>query len=365
MKKIGFALAVLAGVIMSSCSHEVKKESPELGKFILSDSMQKIIQVEDVSTDDVSGDITLNGEITYDQNSVVRVMPLVSGVAQDVKVNIGDKVSQGQVLATIRSGEAAGLQSDLVAARSNVQLAEKNLEVTLGMQEKGVASQRDVLQAQQDLAKAKGDLTRVQSQIGIIGTSTAGGNSVSLTSPQSGYIVERKLNPNQQIRSDDPTPLFVVSDLKRVWVMANVYEVDVEKIKMGEEVVVKTLAHPDQKLIGKIDYISNALDPLSRTLQVRVVLNNPNYDLKPQMFARVSVNYKENDKKMPSIPSEAVVFDRSRNYVVVYKAKDNLEVREVEIMDAPGSRTFIKSGLEPGEKVVSKAALLVYQAIRQ
>ena len=364
MKRILF-MALSAAFLLSACSHETKKETVELSKFALSDSMQKMIKIDEVVTDHVEGMISLNGEISYDQNNVVKVMPLVSGICQEVKVNIGDRVSQGQPLATIRSSEAAGLQSDLVAAKNNVQIAQKSLEVAQSMQEKGVASQRDILQAQADLAKAQSDLSRVQSQQSIIGTSATSGSSVSLICPQAGYIVERKLNPNQQIRTDDASPLFTVSDLKRVWVMANVYEVDVEKIQIGEAVTVTTLAHPDRKFEGKIDYISNALDPVSRTLQVRVVLDNPDYLLKPQMFARVGVSFKEKERQMPYVPSEAIVFDRSRNYVVVYKAKNDLEIREVELLDAQGPKTYIQSGLQPGEKVISKAALMIYQAIRQ
>ena len=364
MKRILW-MAVSVAVLLSACSHETKKETVALGKFALSDSMQKIIKIDEVVTDHVEGMISLNGEVSYDQNNVVKVMPLVSGICQDVKVNIGDRVSQGQALATIKSSEAAGLQNDLVTAKTNVQIAQKSLEVAESMQEKGVASQRDILQAQSDLAKAQSDLNRVQSQLSIIGTSTVGGASVSLICPQAGYIVERKLNANQQIRADDASPLFTVSDLKRVWVMANVYEVDVEKIKVGEEVTVTTLAHPDKKFEGKIDYVSNALDPVSRTLQVRVVLDNPDYLLKPQMFARVGVSFKEKDKQMPYVPSESIVFDRSRNYVVVYKAANDLEIREVELLDAQGARTYIQAGVQPGEKVISKAALMIYQAIRQ
>lgn len=352
--------------MLNSCSHEEKKMNTNSPKFTLSDTMQKIIKIDDVAVGRVEGVVSLNGEVTYDQNNVIKVMPIVSGICQDVSVNLGDRVSQGQTIAVIRSTEAIGLQNELVNARSAEALAKKNLEVTQSMVDKGVASQRDLLQAQQDLAKAESDLTRVTNQLSIIGTSAAAkGANVQLTAPESGFIVERKLNPNQLIRSDDGTPLFTVSDLKKVWVMANVYEVDVEKVKVGDSVMVKTLAHPDKIFYGKIDLVSNALDPVARTLQVRVVLDNPEYLLKPQMYARVAVSFKEKEKEMPFVPSEAIVFDRSRNYVVVYHAKDDLEIREVEVLDSQGLRTYITSGLKPGEKVVSRSALLIYQAIRQ
>jgi cobalt-zinc-cadmium efflux system membrane fusion protein len=358
-----FSLA-LAG--LTSCSHEIKKPNTDTAKFVLSDTMAKIIKLDEVTMGRVDGIVSLNGEVTYDQNNVIKVMPIVSGICQDVKVNLGDRVTQGQALATVKSTEAVGLQNDLVAARSGEAIAKKNLEVTQSMVDKGVASQRDLLQAQQDLAKAESELNRVTNQLSLIGTSTnSKGALVQLTAPESGFIVERKLNPNQLIRPDDGTPLFTVSDLKKVWVMANVYEVDVEKVKVGDSVIVKTMAHPDKIFYGKIDLVSNALDPVARTLQVRVVLDNPDYLLKPQMYARVAVSFKEQDQQMPYVPSEAIVFDRSRNYVVVYHAKDDLEIREVEVLDAQGIRTYITSGLKPGEKVLSKSALMIYQAIRQ
>ena len=365
MRKIIFVFSI-ALLLLSSCGHEEKKISTDSAKFVLSDTMQKIIKIDEVATGRVDGVVSLNGEVTYDQNNVIRVMPIVSGICQEVSVNLGDHVSQGQTIAVIKSTEAIGLQNELVNARSSEALAKKNLEVTQSMIDKGVASQRDLLLAQQELTKAESDLNRVTNQLSMIGTSTtAKGANVQLTAPQGGFIVERKLNPNQLIRSDDGTPLFTVSDLKKVWVMANVYEVDVEKVKVGDSVIVKTLAHPDKIFYGRIDLVSSALDPVARTLQVRVVLDNPEFLLKPQMYARVAVSFKEKEKEMPYVPSEAIVFDRSRNYVVVYHAKNDLEIREVEVLDSQGLRTYITSGLKPGEKVLSKSALLIYHAIRQ
>jgi multidrug efflux pump subunit AcrA (membrane-fusion protein) len=367
MKKIVSALtSLLLLAVMSSCSHEEKKPNIDTAKFILSDTMQKIIKLDEVTTDKVDGIVSLNGEVTYDQNNVIKVMPIISGICQDVSVNLGDRVSQGQTLAVVKSSEAVALQNELVSARSAEALAKKNLEVTQSMTEKGVASQRDILQAQQELAKAESDLNRVTNQLSIIGTSaTSKGANVTLTSPESGFIVERKLNPNQLIRPDDGTPLFTVSDLKKVWVMANVYEVDVEKVKVGDSVIVKTLAHPDKIFHGKMS-ISY---PMHSTLwpgrfrcvsysTIRSICSNRRCMLVWLSHSKRKTNRCLTCRAKPSYLTVAETTSSSTMQKMIWRyVRSKSSTLRVPALTSPP--------VSDREKVISKSALLVYQAIRQ
>ena len=118
------------------------------------------------------------------------------------------------------------------------------------------------------------------------------------------------------IRSDNATGLFTISDLKNVWVMANVYESNISFVKMGDSVNITTLSYPGKIFRGKIDKIMNVLDPSNKVMKLRIVLRNPDYLLKPEMFASVVVNTTEN-KKMLSIPARTLIFDHSQYYVLV------------------------------------------------
>ena len=164
------------------------------------------------------------------------------------------------------------------------------------------------------------------------------------------------------IRADNSSALFTISDLKNVWVMANVYESNISDVKMGDSVNITTLSYPGKIFRGKIDKVMNVLDPSNKVMKLRIVLANPGYLLKPEMFASVVVNTTQN-KKMVSIPSSALIFDHSQYYVLVYKSKSDISIRPVQVLNTVGDRSFIADGLVQGEQVVGTQALLIYQEL--
>lgn len=229
------------------------------------------------------------------------------------------------------------------------------------LEKKGINSQKEVEEAQQEFNRNQSEVNNATQKLSIIG-GNASGSEVTVKAPVSGYIVDRKVNPNQVVDENNDQPMFVVSDLKQVWVIANVYESDIEKVKVGETVKINTIAYPDKDFTGTINYVSNVLDPDNKTLNIRVVLNNPNNELKPEMFAKVILDYKQK-REVPSIPKNAVVFEDSKTYVVVYKGRDKLEARQIFLYPTHKDVLYIKSGLEPGELIISKNQLLIYNAL--
>jgi cobalt-zinc-cadmium efflux system membrane fusion protein len=141
--------------------------------------------------------------------------------------------------------------------------------------------------------------------------------------------------------------------------MANIFETDISKVQQNYEVEITTLSYPDQVIKGKVDKIYDVLDPVTKVMKARIKIENKNYRLKPGMYANVAMHYAENIKKL-TIPSKAVIFDNSKNYVVVYKNKCNLEIREVNIYKLVNEKTYIESGLESGEKIIVNNNLLIY-----
>lgn len=167
-----------------------------------------------------------------------------------------------------------------------------------------------------------------------------------------------------QIRPDNSSNLFTISDLNRIWVLANVYESDIANIKIGEKVSIVTLAYPDKKFTGNIDKIYNMLDPDNKTMKVRIQLINKNNLLKPEMFANVIV-HQQLDSTMLAVPSKAIVFDKNKYWVVIYNNKCDVRTRQVDIASSTSSYSYIRSGVNPGERMITNLQLLIYGALAQ
>jgi cobalt-zinc-cadmium efflux system membrane fusion protein len=320
----------------------------------------KALRIDTVSTSQLVTAITLTGKVGTNDDNVVPVYALVSGNISDIKVNLGDNVSAGQVLAVVRSQEMAQYSSDLLNAETNLTIANKNLEKTIDMFHGGLASVPDTLAASVGVRQAQAELDRVNRVLKINGGNNQGDYVVR--APISGFIVQKGATNNMTIRGDNGTSLFTISDLKNVWIQANVYESNISLIHQGENVDVTTLAYPGRTFKGKIDKVMNVLDPTSKVMKVRVVLPNPDYALKPEMYASITVSDKEN-KQCLSVPSSAVIFDHSQNYVLIFHSKSDVVITPVTVLSAVGDKTFIATGVNEGEKIVSSQAILIYNAL--
>jgi cobalt-zinc-cadmium efflux system membrane fusion protein len=273
---------------------------------------------------------------------------------------LGDYVKKGQPLAVIKSTEMAGFSNDYTLAKSNLALAKKSLDAANDMYKSGLASQRDQLAAQESYNQALSSLQKAQRVLNLNGGSLNGDYTVK--APIDGFIVEKQVNNNMVIRTDNSTGIFTISDLKNVWVIANVYESNIANVRTGDSVQVTTLSYPGKIFHGKVDKILNVLDPANKVMKIRIVLPNPGYLLKPEMFASVLVRNTEN-RVMVSIPSSALIFDHSQYYVLIYKSPSDISIRPVQVMNTVGGRSFISSGLSEGEKLIGSQALLIYQEL--
>ena len=360
MNRIIFYCSVFAGswLMLSSC-HNKAPESKEKDPFCLTDTLQKNAVIEEVKLQLVKNIISLSGKIEANEDKWVKVYPVVGGMVEEMKVS-GDYVTKGQTLAVIRSGEIAEFQSQLSYAQSSVKIAGKTLASTRDLYKSGLASEKDVVNAETELEKAQADLKRAEQTNAIYGTKT---NATEiLTAPVSGYVIEN-VTDKMQYEADAGQPFFIIANLDEVWVMANVLETDIAKIKTGYDAEVNVIAYKDKTFKGKVDRIFSILDPQSRVMKVRVKVPNKDNLLKPEMFAQITIRYNDNTNQLPSIPSQAVIFDKNRNYVIVYKDKCNVETREIEIFEVAGNTTYIKSGLKVLEKIITKYQHLVYDAI--
>jgi cobalt-zinc-cadmium efflux system membrane fusion protein len=355
-----FSLLIAGVLLLQACGSHENKAVAEKEKFAIPDTVMRTLSIDTVTTSQLVNSITLTGKVGSNDEHVVPVNALVTGNIQDVKVALGDYVKAGQVLAIIRSSEMAGYGNDLINAESNLRLSETNLQKTKDLYKSGLASMTDSLNAEIAVQQAKSELNRVHQVLKINGGSTQG--EFVVKAPISGFIVQKSAINNMSIRSDNSTSLFTISDLKTVWIQANVYESNITLVKEGANVDVTTLAYPGKVFKGKVDKVMNVLDPASKVMKVRVVLQNPDYLLKPEMYASITVADKEN-KLCLSVPSQALIFDHSQYYVLVYNSRTDVKITPVQVINTVGDRTFLASGVNNGDRVISSQAILIYNAL--
>lgn len=327
---------------------------------MLSDTMMRRIRLDSVCVQAVRSELTLVGKIVADENRVIKVYPLVGGNVEDVKVELGDYVQKGQTLAVIRSGEVADLERQSMQAQSGLLLAEKNLLVAQDLFESKLTAQPQVLAAKQEVDKAKAEVARIQEIFRIYGLGKT--STYTVKAPIGGFVIEKNVNQNMQLRSDNADNLFTIGQISDVWVLANVNESDIGRVRLGMQADVQTLSYPDRLFRGKVDKVFSVLDPGTKALTVRIRIQNTDLKLKPEMHATITLRYEEGEK-MATVPSGAVIFDRSKNYVMVFRSRTDIETREVTLLKSLGDVAYVRAGLKPGERVITKNQLLVYDAL--
>lgn len=359
MKK--YITLTMAALLILSCSKKEEEAKPQAKKgFELSNTMLKSVSLAKVEKKNIEDDYNFYGKISADKNSYIDVYPLVGGNVLSVNVELGDHVTKGQVLATIRSTELAEVQKDVSDAKTDLIVAQNNLRVAKEMYEGKLNTERDVLEAKSQLQKAQDQMQRA----GAVSTvyNVKKGNIYSVVAPISGYIVQKNINKDMQLRSDRSDNIFDVANLTNVWAIMNVNESDIEKISLGMKAQVSTLSYPDKVFDGKIDKIFKIIDPQTNAMQARVVLDNANGLLIPESKATIKISSSENNTAL-TVPSKAVIFDDNRSFVVMYKSRTDVKVKEIKVLKQVGDITYVSEGLSEGEEVITNNQLLIYRSL--
>lgn len=355
-------------MLITACGKDDAKKaeaakSHESEKFCVSDTLKNMIQLGAVTTENIEDLLQVGGEVTFNQDKVVRVMPPASGQVNEVKVNLGDYVEKGKVLATLKSAEIVGNANDQRSAAADINIYKKNMDAIEASFKNGMASEKDYLNSKQDYEKALANSARASEFGKIYGSSNANG-ILSIRSPVSGFVVEKKIAQGSYIRPDNADNLFTIGNVDEVWVMANIFETDISRVKLGYEADITTIAYPEKIFHGKIDKLGDMLDPQNKALKVRIRLQNENRLLKPEMFTNISIKNTEGSKALV-VPASAIIFDYGKNYVIIYRDKCDVEVREVSILKTIGEKTYLKNGVKTGEQVITRNQLLIYNAFKQ
>ena len=335
--------------LLCNCSAPAEQTDTTNGGIFLTDSLKQVVTIDTVSIQEVTMELTLNGRVTFNQEQVARVYPIFGGTVTEVHAETGDYVQKGEVLAVIRSGEVADYEKQQKDAAQQVLTARRAMDATQDMYVSGIASERDMLQAKQELAAAEAEDKRVKEVFSIYHLL---GNSFN-----------KNISKDMQIRSDQSEELFTVSGLENVWVMADVYESDISKVCAGDRVEITTLAYRNRSFGGTIDKVYQVLNDESKTMSVRIKLQNKDYLLKPGMFTNVKVTCKASEERMARIDPHSLVFENGKNYVVAVDGDGSLQVKEVEIYKRSDKECYLRSGVTGGDKILNKNVLLVYNAL--
>lgn len=300
----------------------------------------------------------VNGRFTVDEDVTSRVSSPITGRVISVKSDIGQQVGRGAALLEIDAPEFATAEADLSKAQSEEHRKKLAYDRARHLHEKEVIARKEFEAAEADYQQAEADTHRAELRMRNLNATGSQNGRFILRSPVAGTVIDRLVNPGQEVRPDLEKPLFVVTDFSRLWVIADVPEKNLANVHLGQIVSVETDAYPEQKFLAKVDRIGLMLDPTTRRVQVRCSVQNKDLHLKPEMFARVSF-LADGDRKGVEIPNTSLVIDGVYSWVFVEKSAGVFEKRKVRLALRGNDHSFVESGLGEGDKVVVEGALLL------
>lgn len=320
-----------------------------------------------------------DGKIAVDEDRSTPVLSPYSGRVTRVLAEPGETVRRGQSLFAIQAVEyaegSAGLTSALAgqaSAREQLKIAQANEQRAGAVYREAGGALKDWQQAQNDLAAAKAaeltaaaTVSAARSKLAILGARPVrrGGSAETIVSaPIGGVVVTRAVSPGQNITAGGDTPLFVVADVSRLWLVAQVPEGEVGGMRRGARVAVTTPAYPNRIFEAAIDYVAPVLDPETHRLPVRAAIANPDGTLKPGMFASFAIRTDTAAATFPTIPLEAVIREGDTSRIWVMAPDGTLRSRSVQTGNSADGEVQIVAGLRAGEPVVTRGAIFVDEA---
>ncbi len=309
----------------------------------------------------------LNGRVTWNEDKTVRIYTPFAGRVERILVQPGQSVSKGQALAVIASPDFGQAQTDARRAESDYALSEKNLARLRELEQNGVAPRKDVHVAEADQARATAELARTRRRLELYGGAGRGvDQSYTLTSPIEGVVVEKNINPGQELRPDqaisNAPPIYTITDPTTLWVQIDAAERDLPLLTRGKAITIRTPSYAEESFPAQIASVADFLDPTTRTIKARATLTNKSRQLKGEMYVTAEID--TSGAKELLVPSKAMYFQTEKNYVFIDEGKGKFTRRAVKAGDIRDSRTEILSGLKEGEKVVVDGALMLQQMLQ-
>ena len=300
----------------------------------------------------------LNGRIAYNESLTARVSSPIAGRIVSLRLQPGDPVKAGETLLALDSPELAQAVADLNKAKADETRKRLAFERARKLLDGEVLPRKDFESAEADLEQARAETQRAQLRLRNLVPSGGARENYVLRSPISGVVSERKANPGMEVRPDLPDPLYVITDPTRLWVMIDLPERNLSKVEPGRPVSVEVDAWPGERFTGSIEKVGETVDPATRRIQVRCSVPNPARRLKPEMYARVTLLADAKQRGL-RVPNGALFTEGLYSYLFVEKSHGVFEKRRVSLRLQDRDYSYVGSGLNPDERVVTSGALLL------
>jgi len=369
------AVALTAAVAASGCrstpaAGSALQQPPQDEVWLTPRQLQDAkVQVEPVEMRTVGNEIVASGKVAFDDRRVAHLFSPVTGRIRRILAEPGARVKKGAPLATIESPDVGNTSADLGKANADLVAAEHDLHRQKELYDAHAGSQRDYESAQDNHGKAKAEMERSRQKARLFGGASADAvtQEFTLRAPIDGEVIARNVNPGAEVQGQygggTAVELFTIGDLDQVWVFADIFEMDLARVRRGATVSLKAIAYPAEIFTGQVDWIAGALDPVSRTARIRCSIPNRNRELKPEMYATVSVAVA--GPTVAALPRTAVlrIADQTAVFVETGAAPDGrlrFVRRIVAINEDQGTDYLpIVRGVTPGDRIVTTGATLL------
>lgn len=356
MNRIAFTVAAFAAALsFSGCRGKQPAAETATPK-------QQVVDTVTVHRQQVASELVLPARIIANPTEMVHIYPLISGRVLSLRILPGQEVHKGEEIGTLQSSEAAQARSDYEKARIEADRADLQLNRAKELLAHDVMSQRDYDDLKALDAADHSELERARQTLHLLGFSENGSSDiVPITAPISGVVLDVGTGPGELQRSlDNATAIATIANIDSIWVVGDLYPRDQSRVHTGQPAAITVNGYPGMTLHGRVDNISDAVDPTTLTLKVRVVLPNPQHRLKPDMYANMALT--GTTQNVISVPATAVIQNGRDTFVFVETAPAKYERRDVTLANTGTKNDDVAQGLNDGDTVVSQGAELLREA---
>lgn len=310
--------------------------------------------------------IELPARLVWNEERTQRIYPSFAGRVMAIRADVGQRVETGSTLAVLASPDFGQAQSDTARATADERLASRNLQRQRELFEAGIVARKELEQAEAEQERARAEVDRAQARTRLYG---GGGNvnqELVLRASLAGLVVERNLNPGQELRTEQAgpgvPPLFVVSDPSSLWLQIDVRDNEIGFVRAGQRFELRVPTLPDQRFEGRVVASSDFIDPQTRTIKVRALVANPKRLLKAEMLG--TAVFERRFERGLVIPATASLLQGAQHWVFVQTRPGEFEPRRVELGYEGSKEVVVTNGLKAGEQVVTENALLLSRQFR-
>jgi cobalt-zinc-cadmium efflux system membrane fusion protein len=341
----------------------------QLIKLTLKQQKENGVSVSPARSRRLAGSIGATGKVEVNADRIAHVSPRISGKLVTVHSSLGDTVAAGQVLALLDSVELGEALNRYRQSKTRLALAKANMDRITTLVQKKIVARKEIQQAESDLQTAQAELHSDEERLSLYGLAPADLAKglkrplLPVRSPIGGIVTEKHAIVGEL--GDPAKSLYTVADLSTVWVMVDVHEKDLAKVRRGQEATVLVAAFPETRFRGRVTHLADQLNEASRTVKARVEVANPGRRLKPEMFASVDLALAADTPPVVAVPEAAVQEVNGKKVVFVAESDTEFEPREVQLGRASGGMVELLSGLKEGERYAEKGGFLLKSELKK